>query len=468
MRTFRHLIGGRLVESDTKFDVINPATEAIVAQAPDASMDQLDAAVAAAQAAFAAWSQTDPSDRKQLVLAMAAAVSEHRDELIELLVQEQGKPVSNATGEVGATSYFAVTTASLDLVDEVIRSEGPMRVEACYRPIGVVGAIAPWNYPLLLGYWKVFAALVTGNCVVLKPSPYTPLATLRAAELFADILPPGVLNVLSGGDELGKRMVAHPGIAKISFTGSSETGKTILASAAASMKRVTLELGGNDAAIVLADADPKQIAEKVFWAAFNNSGQICMAIKRLYVHDEIYDAMCDALADVAHGVKMGEGHGVDVRLGPVQNKAQYEKVLDILDEARSAGATVVPCGNLRNDKGYFVPVTLVREAKEGMRIVDEEPFGPVLPIIRFRDVDDAMIRANTSEYGLGGSIWTKDMARGAKLAKQLQSGTAWVNQHSVILPDIPFGGHKSSGIGHQGALEGLKHFCNLQIVNIAQ
>lgn len=468
MHTFRHLVGGRLLSSERMFDVINPATGRVFAQAPEAGLGELDDAVDAAQAAFPAWSGLDAAERKQKVVAMAAAVADHKDELIELLVQEQGKPISNATGEVAATSYFAMTTAGLELTDEVIRADDRMRVEACYRPMGVVGAIAPWNYPLLLGYWKVFAALVTGNCVVLKPSPYTPLTTLRAAELFADILPAGVLNVVAGGDELGRRMVTHPGIAKISFTGSSATGKNILASAAASMKRVTLELGGNDAAIVLPDADPAEIAEKIFWAAFNNSGQICMAIKRLYVHDGVYDAMFEALASVARGVKMGEGHAAGVRLGPVQNHSQYVKVLEILNAAKLAGATVVPCGDVESETGYFVPVTLVRDAKEGMRVVDEEPFGPVLPLIRYSDVNDAVQRANRSEYGLGGSIWTKDVVQGARLAKQLQTGTAWVNQHSVVLPDIPFGGQKASGLGHEGAVEGLKHFCNLQIVNVAQ
>lgn len=468
MHPFKHLIGGKLVDSENSFGVINPATEAVFAQAPDATSKQLDQAVEAARKAFPKWSATPREERKKVVLAMAEAVMRHKDELVDLLICEQGKPQSNASGEVDYTAYFAATTANLELQDEIIRDDERMRVEACYRPVGVVGAIAPWNYPLLLGYWKVFAALMTGNCVVLKPSPYTPLTTLRAAEYFNEVVPPGVLNVVSGGDELGKWIVRHSGIDKISFTGSSETGKKIVEGAAADLKRVTLELGGNDAAIVLPDANPKDIAEKIFWAAFNNSGQICMAIKRLYVHDDVYDGVCNALVNVAQNIRIGEGHEPDAQLGPVQNKMQYDKVCDIIEDAKRAGGRFLMGGDVRNDRGYFVPVTLVAEAKEGMRIVDEEPFGPVLPIIRFRDVEDAIERANRSEYGLGGSVWTSDIDRGTALAKRIHAGTTWVNQHSVILPDIPFGGHKASGLGLEGAAEGLKHFCNMQIVNVAK
>ncbi len=468
LREFRHLIGGALVGSEATFGVINPATEEVFAYAPYASREQLDEAVKAASKAFTSWRETSREERKRCVLAMAATVAQHKDELVDLLIREQGKPQSNASLEVDYTSYFAVTTANLELVDEIIRDEERMRVEACYHPVGIVGAIAPWNYPLLLGYWKVFAALTPGNCVILKPSPYTPLTTLRAAELFNEILPPGVLNVLSGGDNLGQWIVQHPGIQKISFTGSSETGKKIVASAAGNLKRVTLELGGNDAAIVLPDADPREIAEKIFWTAFNNSGQICMAIKRLYVHDAIYDGMCDQLVKVAESVRVGEGHESGVQLGPVQNKMQFDKVCEILEDTKRAGGRILTGGEHRNERGYFVPVTLVADAREGMRIVDEEPFGPILPIIRYTNVDEAIQSANRSEYGLGGSIWTKNVSRGTELAKQLQCGTAWVNQHSAVLPDIPFGGHKSSGLGLEGAVDGLKNFCNLQIVNVAK
>ncbi len=468
MADYKMTIGGEMIDSAQTLDVINPATEKVFATCPDATMEQLDAAVDAAQKAFRDWSQRPIDERKDLVRQLAANVAKHRDDLINLLVTEQGKPISNATKEVEFTSYFAMTTAALDLSPEVLRDDEQMRVEAHYKPIGVVGAIAPWNYPLLLAYWKVFAALVAGNCVVLKPSPYTPLTTLKAAQLFNDILPPGVLNVVSGGDELGRWIVEHPGVAKISFTGSSATGKKIVAAAAGTLKRVTLELGGNDAAIVLDDADPEAIAEKIFWTAFNNSGQICMAIKRLYVQDAIYDRMCDALTKLAQTVTVGEGSDEASMLGPVQNRMQFDRVRGIIEDTKQKGRRFLTGGDVPEKPGYFIPVTLVADAQEGDRLVDEEPFGPILPIIKFSEVEDVIARANASEYGLGGSIWTSNVERGSELAAQLDSGTVWVNQHSVVLPDIPFGGAKNSGLGCEGAAEGLKNFCQLQVVNVAR
>ncbi len=468
MADYKMTIGGELVDSNQTLDVINPATEQVFATCPEATKEQLDAAVEAAQTAFPDWSRRPIDERKDLVRQLAAKVAEHRDELIGLLVKEQGKPISNATKEVEFTSYFAMTTAGLNLAPEVLRDDDQMKVEAHYKPLGVVGAIAPWNYPLLLAYWKVFAALVAGNCVVLKPSPYTPVTTLKAAQLFNDMLPPGVLNVVSGGDELGRWIVEHPGIAKISFTGSSATGKKIAAAAAGTLKRVTLELGGNDAAVVLDDADPEEIAEKIFWTAFNNSGQICMAIKRLYVQEAVYDRMCDALTKLAEGVTVGDGGDETSMLGPVQNQMQFDRVCGILEDTKQRGRRFLTGGEVPEQPGYFVPVTLVAEAEEGDRLVDEEPFGPVLPIIKFNDVDEVITRANASEYGLGGSVWTNNIERGQELAAKMDSGTVWVNQHSVVLPDIPFGGAKNSGLGCEGADEGLKNFCQLQVVNVAK
>ncbi len=469
LNPFRLLVGGELRSSSTgSFGVVNPSNEEVFAEAPDASAADLDQAVSAAEAAFQSWSNTPVDERRALIRRMAEVLAAHHDELVEILVREQGKSVANATQEVTFVSYFANETANIDLEPRVLRDDERMRVEQHYRPMGVVGAIAPWNYPLLLGYWKVFAALATGNTVVLKPSPYTPLATLRAAELFADVVPAGVLNVLSGGDALGAAMTAHPGIQKISFTGSCPTGRKILASAAADLKRVTLELGGNDAAIVLPDAQPDEIAEKIFWAAFNNSGQICMAIKRLYVHRDLHDDVCDALVAIAKQVKVGDGFASDTILGPVQNAMQFDKVCGLIDDVRRTDARVLTGGEITQRPGYFVPVTLVADARDGQRVVDEEAFGPVLPIIRFDDPEEALHLANSTSFGLGGSVWTEDVERGRALAQQLRCGTAWVNQHSVVLPDIPFGGLKNSGLGVEGAVDGLHSFCDSQILNLAK
>jgi len=465
---FRILIGGQLQDTDTHLDVLNPATEKVYATCPNAGIQELDSAVAAAASAFVTWSNEPLETRREAVRGMAAVIAQNKAELVDILVHEQGKSIENASQEVDFTSYFAMTTAGLDLTPTTLVDNDAMRVEEHYMPMGVVGAIAPWNYPLLLGFWKVFAAITAGNTVVLKPSPYTPLATLKAAEYLAELVPAGVLNVLSGGDELGAAMTAHDGIAKISFTGSSPTGKKILASAASSIKRTTLELGGNDAAIVLPDTDPKEVAERIFWSAFKNSGQICMAIKRLYVHEDIYDEMCDALTDIARTVVVGDGTQSTTVLGPVQNKMQFDKVCSLIDDVKKTSARFLIGGEVSESPGYFVPVSLVADAKDGERIVEEEAFGPVLPIIKFSDVDDVIKRANSSEFGLGGSVWTKDEKQGAALALRLECGTAWVNQHSVVLPDIPFGGLKNSGLGLEGAAEGLRGFCNKRIVNVAK
>ncbi len=468
MKSFENLINGKMVQSTEQIEVVNPADEKVFASCHSATVHQLDVAVEAATAAFPKWSSLKVEERKNYVLEMAKALEENAAELIDLLIQEQGKPRSNATQEVQYTSLFAKTTAGLNLANQTLQDTDEMRIEVHYKPLGVVGAIAPWNYPLLLGYWKVFAALVTGNCVILKPSPYTPLTTLRAAEMFNKVLPPGVLNVLAGGDELGRQMVEHPGIHKISFTGSSDTGKKIVAAAAKTLKRVTLELGGNDAAIILPDAKPEQIAERLFWTSFNNSGQICMAIKRLYVHEEIYDQVCDELSKIANNTVVGDGTNEDTTLGPIQNRMQFDKVCDILEDVKKSGARILSGGEVPDKPGYYFPVTLVADAKKGDRIVEEEPFGPILPIIKFSNVDDAIEQANDSPYGLGGSIWTQDVEKGVQLAARLNSGTAWVNQHSVVLPHIPFGGAKESGLGVEGSVEGLKHFTEAQVINISK
>jgi acyl-CoA reductase-like NAD-dependent aldehyde dehydrogenase len=303
---------------------------------------------------------------------------------------------------------------------------------------------------------------------VLKPSPFTPLSSLRLGEILRDVLPPGVFNVVSGGDELGAWVTSHPAVRKISFTGSIETGKKIALAAAPDLKRMTLELGGNDAAIVLPDVDPKAVADKLFWGAFENSGQICSAIKRLYVHESIYRPLVQELAERAKAVKLGDGLEPDVQLGPVNNQPQFRRVIELVDEARAAGGKVHAGGTPFEGGGYFYPPTLVTDVAEGVRLVDEEQFGPALPVISYRDVDDAIERANATHYGLSGSVWTRDAARGAELAARLECGTAWVNQHLAILPFTPFGGAKWSGIGVENGQWGLLGFTEIQVMNVAK
>ena len=467
MSDYRMLIDGKLVAGDSTMSVINPATEAPVAECARASKAQLDEAVAAAKAAFPAWSKTSLEERRKVLVAMADAIQNNVGELARLLTQEQGKPLADATGEVFGASAFFRYFASLDLPAKVVTDDATSRVEVRRKPLGVVGCIVPWNFPMILMAFKVPAALLAGNTVVLKPAATTPLSTLRFAELVKDLVPPGVLNVIADANDLGGEMTKHPDIRKISFTGSTETGKKVMASAADALKRISLELGGNDALIVLDDVDVKETAPKVYGAAMQNAGQVCIAAKRIYVHESMYDAMCDELARCAEAAVVGDGLEQGVQMGPLQNKAQFDKVLGFIESARKDGK-IIAGGDRKGDKGYFINPTIVRDIAEGSKLVDEEQFGPVMPVIKYSDAADAVRRANASIYGLGGSIWAKDSDRAWALAEDMESGTVWVNKHADLQPHLPFGGAKFSGIGSELGEEGLKEFTQVQVLNMAR
>ena len=465
-RALQHLIDGQLAGSAQSFEVVNPATGRAFIACPQADQSQLERAVAAAQRAQPAWAQSSPEERRARVRALAAKLREHHAELAACITLEQGKPLSRAIMEVMRAAEQAERIAMLDIGVEVLRDDTQGRVEMHYRPLGVVGAIAPWNMPVVLAVPKIVHALYCGNAIVLKPSPYTPVATLRLGQLLCDVFPPGVLNILAGGDDFGRWMSEHPGIAKISFTGSIPTGRRVMASAAASLKRLTLELGGNDAAIVLADADPAEVAPKLFASAFANAGQVCMAVKRLYVHESLHDELADRLAQLARNVRVGDGFEPGVEMGPVQNKAQYQVIERILGDSRRRGANFLAGGNILDRPGYFIEPTIVTDVAEGAAVVDEEPFGPVLPILRFADVEDAVQRANAGKFGLGASVWSKDVGQAAAIASRLEAGTAWVNQHSVVDAHVPFGGAKQSGLGRQFGLDGLHDYMEAMAVFI--
>ena len=473
MPAYKLIIDGKKVSTTETFPVLNPATEKVVAQAPKATVEQLNEAVAAARRAFPAWSATPDAERSRLVHAIADTLEAHGEELTKLLTLEQGKPGVGFAGmggafEIGGTLAWAHATADPELPVEVIQDNDEARIEVHRKPLGVIGSITPWNFPLMIAIWHVMPALRSGNTVVIKPSEFTPLTTLRAVELMNELLPPGVLNIVTGDGSLGAAMSSHPDINKIVFTGSTATGKKIMQSAAGNLKRITLELGGNDAAIVLPDTDVAAAAPKIFATALFNNGQTCAALKRLYVHEDIYDEMCNALAAIAGSVKTGDGSVEGIDFGPIQNKTQFEKVCAIASEAKTSGARFLTGGEPVKGAGYFFPVTIVADIADDTRLVAEEPFGPILPVLKFSDVEDALRRANDSNNGLGGSVWSADVARATALASRLECGTAWVNGHAMIQPNMPFGGVKESGMGVEFGRYGLEEYTTIQSLYIAK
>jgi len=461
------IIDGERVPTSDHMEIRDPASGELVGECPVAARADLDRAVNAARQAYKSWSRSSDEERKAAVNAIADTIHANMEELAELLTREQGKPLNGMGSrfELHGAEAWARHTGTLELPVEVLSDGEAGRVELHRKPLGVVGSITPWNFPILIAIWHLVPAIRTGNTVVIKPSPYTPLGTIRLVELLNEVLPKGVLNVVAGRDDLGQMMTEHPHIQKIVFTGSCATGRKVMQTASSTLKRVTLELGGNDAGIVLPDANPKEIAERLFWGAFINNGQTCAALKRLYVPDNIYDEVCDALVDYAKSVTVGHGLEENSVLGPIQNQMQYDKVVDLVEDAKRNGARILCGGEAPEGPGFFYPVTIVAGATDGMRIVDEEQFGPVLPVIRYTDLDDAIERANALDVGLGGSAWSSDPDKAKAVAARLECGTAWVNNHGAIKPFAPFGGVKGSGLGVEFGELGLKEYTSVQVVH---
>jgi acyl-CoA reductase-like NAD-dependent aldehyde dehydrogenase len=461
-----NLIDGRLVGSNASFDVVDPATGRAFALCPDASQADLDAAVAAARRAFPAWAALGFEGRRALIFTLADRITAAADELAPLLTREHGKPLDQARMELAVSGHHMKQLASLELPDEVLRDDDRGKVELRYHPLGVVGAIAPWNFPIALAMHKVAQALYTGNTLVLKPSPYTPLTTLAVARLAADVFPAGVLNVVAGGNDLGAWMTAHADIDKITFTGSVATGKKVLASAAGTLKRVTLELGGNDATLVLEDADLDKAAAGIARSSFFNSGQICMAIKRVYVAESVRDALLERLVAKVEALKVGPGTEPGTDMGPIQNEVQFDKVKAYLEDAVARpGANVLTGGSVRGGEGYFIEPTIITGLSEDVPLVREEQFGPVLPVLTFASVDEAVARANDTRFGLGASVWSRDEAQAREVAGRLMAGTVWINRHGLNESDVPFGGMKESGYGREHGVLGIRAYQELQVVS---
>lgn len=460
----RMTIDGRAVDSTERFVVIDPATEEPIGSAPDCDLATLATAVEAADRAFATWRRCDATRRDSLREAARVLLTE-AGAISKLLTAEQGKPLASAHLEIAATAMWLNYYADLDRQPTILRDTSDTMVRVNRHPIGVVGAITPWNWPLVLAAWKIAPALRAGNTMVLKPSPFTPLSTLKMIEVLNTVLPAGVLNVVSGLEPLGAHLVEHPGVRKISFTGSTATGCKVAAAAAHQVKRVTLELGGNDPAIVLPDAVPEAIAEAIFWSAFENSGQTCIAVKRVYVHESIHDEVVDLLAQLATSTRVGPGYEPGVRLGPVSNRPQLDRVIELVEDAVGAGGSAVTGGRRNPGRGYFFPPTIITGVDNGVRLVDEEQFGPALPIIKYRDIDDAVARANGTPFGLGASIWTSDPVAAESIAEQLDAGMTWINQHAAVTPDQPFGGRKHSGLGIENGPWGLDEFTDIHVLS---
>lgn len=463
--TYTMTIGGRSVPASSYFPVNNPAG-GIAGSAPNATLDELDAAVAAARKAFVGWSGKTDAELRAACEAVAANIADHAEELAQIVTAEQGKPLNGlgSRWEIGGAVAWAGYTAALSLPVKVLQDNDDGRVEMHRKPIGVVGSITPWNFPVLIAVWHILPALRTGNTVVIKPSPNTPLATLRMVELINEVLPAGVVNAISGDDKrinLGAAMAEHPDIRKIVFTGSCATGEKIMTSAAAGMKRLTLEMGGNDAGIVLPDVDPKAIAEGLFWGSFINTGQTCAALKRLYVHEDVYDEVCQELVAFARNMPMGPGTDENAVLGPVQNQMQFDKVKRLVDAGKRKGRVLL--GGEAGEGLFFNP-TIIADLENGDPLVDEEQFGPALPVIRFSNLDDAIASANNSPNGLGGSVWSSDIAKARAVAQRLECGSVWINKHGAIQPNAPFGGVKSSGIGVEFGEEGLAEYTDIQVI----
>lgn len=465
---FAMSINGQTVTTENTLPVYNPATRSVFAQVPDASKAQLDDAVSAARQAQRSWKNTPLEERQAAVERFADLLEENAEGFMALLTREQGKPRGGAEFEVFGSVTWLRAIATQRLPDELVEETDERRVVTRFTPVGVVGAIVPWNFPILLAIWKIAPALMAGCTVVLKPSPYTPLCDLKMVELAQQAFPPGVLSAVSGGDDLGKWMTAHPDINKVAFTGSTETGRHVMRSAADTIKRVTLELGGNDPAIVLPDIDAKAIAPELFWAAFQNNAQFCNVTKRLYVHEDVYDEVRDALVEFINAnIKVGDGTAADTDLGPIQNSMQYGKVKDYFADCHANGYPFALGGKIdESAAGWFVPVSLVDNPPDDSRIVREEPFGPILPLLKWSDEDDVIARANDTIYGLGASVWGKDLEAVERIGSQLEAGTVWLNEVHQYSPFQAFGGHKQSGLGCENSLHGLMEYTNWQTTTL--
>lgn len=472
----KNLIGGQWLEASSgeTLAIENPATGEIIAHVPRAGAADIDLAVKTARRAFesAAWRNMRPADRGRLLESIARKIEDHADELAALESLDTGKAITFAKlldlpATIEVFRYMGGWCSKVGGKTLPVSFDG--REYHAYtrrEPIGVVGAITPWNYPLALGAWKIASALAAGCTMVIKPTELTPLSTLRLVELCLEAgLPEGVVNIVNGyGHEAGAALAQHPDVNKITFTGSTAVGKKIVEYSLGNLKRVTLELGGKSPSIVFADADLDQVGLAAALAVFFNSGQICFAATRLFVQDSVYDQVVEAVASAAQQFKVGNGLDPQTMMGPLVSAKQQDSVLSYIESGVQQGARLVCGGKRIGDKGYFVEPTVFADATPSMKVVQEEIFGPVVSVLRFKDIDDVTRMANDTPYGLAANIWTRDVKKAHRLAHRLEAGSVWVNCHGVLDPALPFGGFKQSGWGREVSEEGLLAYTETKTV----
>ncbi|KAG9125654.1 hypothetical protein FRC07_006742 [Ceratobasidium sp. 392] len=466
MTEYTHIINGKPATSAQKLDVINPGTQRKVAEVPIATKEQLDETVAAARAALPAWSATPVDERAEILNKIADVIEKNMEEYKQIIMQEQGRPPIFAQFEPDASIMWLRGVSKLRLPTTVLVENEHQKTTERYVPIGLCASIVPWNGPMMLCALKLASTMITGNTAIIKPSPFAPLTVLRFISDIQHLVPPGVVSALSGDDGLGPMITAHPGIDKISFTGSTFTGQKVMESASVGLRRVTLELGGNDPVILLPDVDVKALVPEIFWGAFRNSGQGCILAKRIYIHEKIYDEFRDALVEFAKTIKVGLGP--DAQLGPIQNIPQYKRVVSHFEDVHANSYKFVLGGDIDPNptNGLFAPISIVDNPPDDSKIVREEPFGPIVPLLKWDDEKDVVKRANDTNMGLAASVWGKDLEVVERIALQLQAGTVSMNQFIPFGVETSFGGHKQSGLGVEGGVAGLKAYTNVQIVTI--
>jgi 1-pyrroline dehydrogenase len=469
--SYKNFVGGEWVDAAEGGveQIVNPATGEVVAEVPKGTEADVDRAVQAAKQAYVEWRETTPGERAEVLLKLADVIDENTDELAQIESQNVGKPLSYAADEMPVCSdnlrFFAGAARLLEgrSAGEYMRGYTSMIRR---EPIGVVGQVAPWNYPLMMAVWKFAPALAAGNTSVLKPSEQTPLSTLRFAQLAADVIPAGVLNVITGdGEPVGAGIVRHPDVRMVSLTGDVATGKEVARAAAETLKRVHLELGGKAPVIVFDDADPAQVAEAIKIGGYWNSGQDCTAASRVMAGPKIYDKLLEELVPAVESMKVGDpASGDDIEMGPVISKAQQDRVLGFLERAK--GAKVLTGGETNGDRGFFVKPTVVVDVDQTDEIVQKEVFGPVVTVQRFADDDEALAWANDVPYGLAASVFTRDVARALNAARKLEFGTVWINDHIPLVSEMPHGGYKQSGYGKDLSVYSLEDYTQIKHVMV--